>query len=111
MNWRPFRATHRFLPEPTLCLCKPFETFDLATDATLQFGHLLRRAGNAGNPQIDSSVINVADGNGVLQGVLLNCGEEIYRFHFAANSAFDPGYLVSARILQAGRSVTGLLLG
>lgn len=105
MKWKPSRATHRFFPEPTLCLSKSFETFDLATDATLELCHLLRRAGNARHPHLDSSVINIADGNGVLQGVLLNCGEEIYRLDFAADSAFDPrvlGQLASCK--QGGAS-------
>lgn len=102
--------TYRFLPKSTLCLGKSVEILDLAADAALELGDLLRGASNARDPHFDSSVIDVTDSNGILQGVLLNGGEEVRPFDFAADSAFDPRYLVSASILQASRSVTGLLL-
>ena len=41
---------------------------------------------------------------------MLDCGEEVDGLYFAANSAFDPMYLGSASVLQAGGRVTGLLI-
>ena len=93
--------TYRFLPKPTLCLSKTLQSLDLAADAAFKLGDLLRGTSNAGDTLFDSSVIDVTDSNGVLQGVLLNCGEEVHTFDLEANRAFDPRYLVLASILQS----------
>lgn len=56
--------------------------------AALELGDLLRGAANAGDPHLDSRFIDITNGNGVLQSVLLNCREEIHSFDFAADGTF-----------------------
>lgn len=101
--------TYRFLPKPTLCLGESIETLDIAADAALELGDLFGSAGNARDPLLDSSVIDITNGNGILQCVLLNCGEEIHCFDFAADGTFDPKYLCQlAFCKQAGASLAYL---